>query len=168
MTEMGRTGWVPVFLLLAGCAGYSGHSLQPGVSTASEVESTMGRPALVRAAPDGAKVYWYPRFPYGRESFAARIAPDGRLVAIEQRLAPEYIGRIRPNESTAEDVLDVLGPPSDVYRYPRQQREAWEYPLRKPPQSRSLYVQISPDKVVREVYELEDRAFDPFLGITRP
>jgi hypothetical protein len=163
-----KIGSVPISLLLAACAGYSGHDLKPGVSTVSDVEATMGAPALVREAAGGEKVYWYPRLPYGRQSFAARIAPDGRLVSIEQRLTDQHIAKLRPNESTAEDVLDILGPPADVYRYPRQQREAWEYPLRKPPQSRSLYVQMSPDKVVREVYELEDRAFDPFLGILRP
>ena len=67
-----------------------------------------------------------------------------------------------------EDVLDLIGPPSEVYRYPRQQREVWEYPLYKPPQRRSLYVQLSPDNVVRELYELEDAAFDPFFGIMLP
>lgn len=164
-----RSSWktwsVPVFLLLAACASYSGSSLAPGASTAADVEATMGKPAMVLEAPNGEKVYWYPRLPYGRQSFAARIAPDGKLVSIEQRLSDEHIRKLRPNESTAEDVLDLLGPPADVYRYPRQQREAWEYPLRKPPQSRSLYVQLSPDKVVREVYELDDRTFDPFMGI---
>ncbi|HWA38155.1 MAG TPA: outer membrane protein assembly factor BamE [Burkholderiales bacterium] len=153
--------------MVAGCASYSGYTLQPGASSA-EVEATMGKPALVREAANGEKTWWYPRFPFGRESYAARLSPDGRLIALEQRLTPQNIARIVPNKSTSEEVLDVLGPPSDVYRYPRQQREAWEYPLFKPPQSRSLYVQISPDKVVREVYELEDRAFDPFLGIIRP
>lgn len=161
-------GTVPIFLLLAACASYSGYDLKPGVSTVADVEATMGAPALVREAPDGGKVHWYPRLPMGRESFAARIAPDGRLVSIEQRLTDRHIAKLRPNESTVEDVLDILGPPADVYRYPRQQREAWEYPLRKPPQSRTLYVQMSPDKVVREVYELDDRTLDPFLGITRP
>lgn len=165
---MRRTGTVPVFFLLAACASYSGHDLKPGVSTVADVEATMGKPALVREAPDGGKVHWYPRLPMGRESFAARIAPDGSLVSIEQRLTGEHIAKLRPNESTVEDVLDILGPPADVYRYPRKQREAWEYPLRKPPQRRTLYVQISPDKVVREVFELEDFAFDPFLGIIRP
>jgi hypothetical protein len=164
---MRAIGTAAVVLLLAACASYSGRDLQPGVSTVADVHAAMGAPALVREAPDGGKLYWYPRLPYGRESFAARIAPDGRLVSIEQRLTDQHIAKLRTNESTAEDVLDILGPPADVYRYPRQQREAWEYPLRKPPQSRSLYVQMSPDKVVREVYELDDRTLDPFLGITR-
>lgn len=164
---MRKIGSVPVFMLFAGCAAYSGHDLVPGQSTAAEVQATMGAPAMVREAPGGGKVYWYPRLPFGRESFAARIAPDGKLIAIEQRLSAEHIATIRPNESTSDQVLDILGPPAEVYRYPRQQRETWEYPLRKPPQRRSLYVQMSPDKVVREIYELEDRAFDPFLGILR-
>jgi len=127
-----------------------------GQSTLEDVRATMGEPALVREAANGEKVYWYPRLPFGRESFAARVAPDGRLVAIEQRLAPEFISKLKVNESTQEDVLDLLGPPAEVYRFPRQQRETWEYPLRKPPERKSLYVQMSPDKVVREVYELHD------------
>jgi hypothetical protein len=138
-----------------------------GQSTVSDVRAQMGEPELVREAPNGEKVYWYPRLPFGRESFAARIAPDGRLVAIEQRLAPEFIARIQPNKTTQDEVLDLLGPPAEVYRFPRQQRETWEYPLRKPPERKSLYVQMSPDKVVREVYELHDfhRGFEPFFGI---
>jgi hypothetical protein len=162
-----RTGLL-LGVLLAGCTSYSGYNLVAGQSTVHDVETTMGKPALVREAPGGGKVYWYPRLPFGRESFAARIAPDGKLLGIEQRLSQEYIAKIRPNESTLEDVLDLLGPPSEVYRFPRQQRETWEYPLRKPPQSRALYVQMSPDKVVREVFELEDRSFEPFMGIIRP
>ena len=164
-----KIGSVPILLaFVAGCAGYSGSSLTPGQSTAAEVEAAMGKPALVREQPNGEKVYWYPRLPFGRQSFAARLAADGRLVSIEQRLAPEYIARIQPGKSTQEDVLDLLGPPSDVWHYPRQQREAWEYPLRKPPELKSLYVQMSPDKVVREVYELDDRISHPFFGISLP
>ena len=162
---MRKIGSVPVFLLLAACASYSGSTLKPGVSTVAEVEATMGKPALVREGAGGEKVYWYPRLPMARESFAARISPEGKLISVEQRLTDQHIAKIRPGQSTAEDVLDILGPPADVYRYSRQQREAWEYPLRKPPQRRTLYVQMSPDKVVREVFELEDQAFEPFLGI---
>jgi hypothetical protein len=36
------------------------------------------------------------------------------------------------------------------------QREAWEYQLRTPPSNTSLYVQLSPDRVVREVFQLQD------------
>jgi hypothetical protein len=151
-----------LLLGLAGCAGFDGHNLKPGQSTLAELEATMGKPALVRDLPAGEKLYWYPRLPFGRASYAARVAPDGRLVSLEQRLAPEHIVKIRPNQSTVEDVLDILGPPSEVYRYARQQREVWEYPLHKPPTRPLLFVQFSPDKVVREVYEIDERLFNPW------
>jgi hypothetical protein len=143
--------------LIAGCASYSGSGLVPGQSTVEDVEAVMGAPTLVREAADGEKTLWYPRLPLGRESFAARIDPDGTLLSLEQRLTGENIAKLRPNQSTAEDVLDLLGPPYRIYQYPRMQREAWEYQLRTPPSNMNLYVQVSPDRVVREVFQLHDR-----------
>jgi hypothetical protein len=155
-------------ILAGGCASYSGSGLVPGQSLARDVVALMGQPALERPAPGGGKVLWYPRLPFGRESYAARIGPDGKLVALEQRLAPQFIAKLQANQSTAEDVLDLLGPPYRVYSYPRMQREVWEYQLRTPPDDKILYVQISPDRVVREVYRLhdEDRQ-DRFMFFTR-
>jgi hypothetical protein len=145
---------------LGGCATYSGSGLVPGQSTVQDVEAAMGEPALVREAPGGGQVLWYPRLPFGRESFAAHIDADGTLVSIEQRLDPQYIARLVPGKSTAEDVLDTLGPPYKIYQYPRKQREAWEYQLRTPPENKNLYVQLSPDRVVREVFQLNERDLD--------
>ena len=110
----------------------------------------------MREAANGEKTLWYPRLPLGRESFAARVDPDGTLISLEQRLTGQNIARLRPNQSTADDVLDLLGPPYRVYHYPRMQREAWEYQLRTPPSNMNLYVQVSPDRVVREVFQLHD------------
>lgn len=146
--------------VVGGCATYSGSGLVPGRSTAQEVEAAMGAPALVRAAPGGGQVLWYPRLPFGRESFAASIDPNGTLVSIEQRLDPRFIARLQPGKSTADDVLDTLGPPYRIYQYPLKQREAWEYPLRTPPEDKNLYVQLSPDRVVREVFQLNERDLD--------
>src|SRR3979409_1692765 len=75
--------------LIAGCASYSGSGLVPGQSTVEDVEAGIGAPALVREAADGEKTLWYPRLPLGRESFAARIDPDGTLLSLEQRLTGE-------------------------------------------------------------------------------
>jgi len=146
-----------VFAGLCACASYSGSGLTPGAATEEDVVATMGEPALVRDLPDGGKTLWYPRLPFGRQSFAATLDRSGRLVSIEQRLDPQFISRLRPNESTAEDVLDLLGPPNRVDVYPRKPREVWEYPLRTPPDNMNLYVQMSPDRVVREVYQLHER-----------
>jgi hypothetical protein len=155
---------LPAAALIAGCASYSGSGLVPGQSTLEDVEAVMGAPTLVREASDGERTLWYSRLPLARESFAARIDPDGILVSLEQRLTAENIAKLRPDQSSAEDVLDILGPPYRVYQYPRMQREAWEYQLRTPPSNMNLYVQVSPDRVVREVFQLHDRESEwPFF-----
>src|SRR5712691_5633449 len=104
--------------LAAGCASYSGAGLVPGRSSVGDVRALMGEPTLVRPLPDGGQVLWYSKLPNGRESYAARIAPDGTLVSLEQRLTAENVAKLRPNESTGEDVLDLLGPPSRRFQFP--------------------------------------------------
>jgi hypothetical protein len=148
----------PILLaaLVAGCSGYGG-GLVPGQSTVEDVKAAMGAPMLVRELPDGDQVLWYSKLPYGRESYAARIDPDGTLVSLEQRLTPENIAKLRPNESTADDLLDTLGPPYRRFKFPLKDRESWEYPLWTTPERQTLYVELSPDNVVRAVYRLYDR-----------
>jgi len=114
-------------ILLAGCAGYDGRTLLPHRSSADDVERVMGEPAEKRAGPNGETVFWYPRLPAGRVSYAARIGADGKLIAIEQRLTHENFERLKRGESRADDVRDLLGPPSRIDQYPRREREAWTY-----------------------------------------
>src|SRR3954447_10363724 len=97
-------------VLLAGCASYDGRGLVPGQSMQSDVEASMGAPADVREMPNGETVLWYPRMPYGSGSYAARIGTDGRLLAIEQRITEQNIARIVPGKTTADEVLDIVGP----------------------------------------------------------
>jgi hypothetical protein len=146
-----------LILLVAGCASYSGSGLKPGQATEAEVRKVMGEPAAVRKSPDGGQLLWYPRQPYGRESYAARIGPGGTLTAIEQRLTSDNIAKIRLNETNAEQVLDVLGPPYRVLDIPRLERKAWEYYVQTfPLVPQLLYVQVSPDNVVREVIQIDE------------
>jgi hypothetical protein len=139
----------------AGCAS-TGADLQPGVATAADVERSMGRPVERRQAANGETVLWYPHFPVGKVSYAARIAPDGRLIAVEQRITEKNIATIQPNSTTAAQVRDLLGPPDSSVEFPRMQRQVWTYPVFSRPQHKELYVQISPDGVVRESYLVID------------
>jgi hypothetical protein len=148
---------------LAGCASYGGGSLQPGRSTAAEVESVMGPAADKRVAPNGETVLWYPRMPYGDGSYAARIGADGRLIAIEQRITEENIAKIERGKTTAAEVRDIVGPPYRVDQFPRMDREIWTYKLQVFPFPKALFVQLSPDRVVREVYYMDDPEI-PRLG----
>jgi hypothetical protein len=147
----------PLLLLaLAGCASYSGPPLTPGLSTTAEVTAAMGEPALRVAGPGGETLLWYPRFPYGRQSFAARIAAHGRLIGIENRLTDEHIARLRVNETRKDDVLSIVGPPYRVSHFARMDREIWDYPTQCRISCFLLLVQFSPDGVVREVYQVLD------------
>lgn len=87
----------------------------------------MGGPVAKRAGLQGETIYGYPQTQYGRANYAARIAPDGRLVAMEQRLTQENIDRIAKGW-TADPVYDLLGPPFQPEVYARSQRESWTYP----------------------------------------
>jgi hypothetical protein len=148
--------WLPVLLLLAACASYDGRGLVPGVSTAAEVEALMGPPAERRKGLDGELVLWYPKLPYGRESYAARIAPDGKLVGIEQRLVVENLERLEKGKMTADQVRDLFGPPNKINQFPRMQREIWTYQMPATTEWKVLFVQFSPDRVLREYYYMDD------------
>lgn len=144
---------------LAGCAARS--ELEPGRSTLADVEAVMGRAAEQRVRPDGETWLYYPSQPYGRKVFVARLAPDRKLIAVEQRLSEEYIARLVPNQSRKEDVRDLFGPPYEALFLPRLQRDTWSWHMRQfATLPAALHVQISPEGVVREVYVLDDQKDD--------
>lgn len=157
-------------LLLAGCASYSGFTLNAGAS-AAEVESVMGAPVERRAQPGGETWLYYPRQPFGREVYVARVGPDQKLVAIEQRLTDETLAKIVPGKTTQDDVRDLLGPPYTASRMARMERDVWEYYANRHANRiwpTRLYVQFSHDGVVREVLQLDDydeRPLFPGFGI---
>ena len=142
--------------ILAGCASFDGRGLVPGQSSAADVERIMGAPAETRQAANGETWLYYPRQPYGRRMFVARLGADGRLVALEQRLTDENVEKLRQKGTTAEQARMLLGPPTQVAQFDRLQREVWTYRTEGVPYPRVLHVQISPDGVVREVYHMDD------------
>ncbi|HZT63143.1 MAG TPA: hypothetical protein VFA36_08385, partial [Burkholderiales bacterium] len=84
---MQRPSWVvlvPALLAAAGCATY--RDLMPARSTRANVEATLGPPAEVRARSDGETWLYYPKQPFARKVLVARVAPNGTLIAVEQRL----------------------------------------------------------------------------------
>jgi len=150
-----------VMAALAGCAGYSGGGLVPGQATADEVDAVMGRAAESRAGADGETVRYYPRQPNGRQTYAARFGPDGKLRSIEQRLTAANLARLTPGVSRAADVRDLFGPPYRINTFERLAREVWTYKMYGDGTlPKDLYVQMSGDGVVREVMLIDDPEFD--------
>ena len=140
---------------LAGCAQF--RTPEPGISTA-QLEKEMGPAADKRVHSDGETWYYYPRQPHGLAMYVARVK-DGKVIAVEQRLTDENVARLEKGKTKADEVRDLLGPPWKVWPFPRMQRDIWEYRMTtgggaSTPQG--LYVNVSPDNVVREVYLLND------------
>jgi outer membrane protein assembly factor BamE (lipoprotein component of BamABCDE complex) len=144
-----------VFAAAAALAGCSAFQLpEPGTPVA-QVEKRMGPAADKRVHADGEVWYYYPQQPYGLKNYVARVDREGRLIAMEQRLTDENVARLEKGKTRADDVRDLLGPPYKVWPFPRMQRDIWEYRMTKDGAAgtpQGLYVQISPDNVVREVY----------------
>ena len=148
-------------LLLAGCASFDGHTLVPGKATAQEVTALMGAPALALERPNGERLLYFTRYPFGRATFVATIGPDGLLRGIDQRLNYWNIYAVQAG-MRKDEVRELLGPPREISRLPRQQREVWEYPWRHAVRElRIMWVQFSDDGVVREVVEMHDDEADP-------
>src|SRR2546422_11235631 len=140
--------------LLPGCATW--RDLTPQQSTATAVEAVMGKPVEIRQV-SGESWLYYPKQPFGRKMFVARVAPDSKLIAVEQRLSEDYIAKVIPNQPTKEDVHDLFGPPYEFLTFPRLERETWSWYMKRfgvlPV---TLNVQMSADGVVREIYVLDD------------
>jgi hypothetical protein len=148
-------------LLLAGCASYNGNGLVAGRSTAADVEGLMGQPREKLAVKDGDTIWFYPRNPAGRDTYAVRVASDGRVRSVEQTLTVENTARLVAGTSTTRDVREIFGPPNRVIRMGMQERDAWEYLLFNSVQvPHSLYVQASADGIVREVFLVRDPNLD--------
>jgi hypothetical protein len=151
-----------LLFFLSGCASFDGHTLIPGQSTQRDVEATMGLPADKRVV-QGETIYWYPQLPYGHASYAARIAPDGHLIAVEQRLTEANIAKVVKGVSATE-VRDLLGPPYQPTVFARLEREIWTYPMRMQGYMypKWFVVQLSlDDHVVRESFLMDDPQYVP-------
>ena len=153
---------IPVLALsMAGCASYDGSSLTPGKSTAAEIQATMGTPAERQPAGGGLTTWWYPRGPMGYHSYALLVGSDGVLKSIEQRLTVQNVQKVVANNWTKKEVRELFGPPFMVSTLPRLEREVWEYQLREVDFKWKLWVQFSPDGVVREVLQMRHPDMDP-------
>jgi hypothetical protein len=120
----------------------------------------MGRPAEKITNAAGETVWFYPHAPSGRDTFAARMRPDGVLVAVEQRLTKENVARVVPGKTTAQEVHELLGPTWKVWRAALKQRDVWDYPMLVDNRMMNFFVQFSDDGIVREAYLLHDPVYD--------
>lgn len=102
--------------------------LRPGMSEA-DVRQAMGAPATELRDADGSRHLAYPSGPFGLHTYMARIAPDGRLRALEQVLDDGRFDAIRPG-MTSDELLRHIGPPGERTRFDNLRQTAWDYRFR--------------------------------------
>jgi hypothetical protein len=150
---------VAAALAAAGCAGYySGSTLKPGVSTAADVEATMGHPAERIALRSGDSLWEYPRGPEGRQTYSVRVGRDGVVRRVSQVLTIENLAKLRVGQSTPASVERILGPPVQVSENHREQRAVWEYDMYADTRPVIVYVQFDPQGLLREVLQVNARS----------
>lgn len=77
------------------------------------------------------------------------------------RATPDRIAQIRVNETTAAQVSELLGPPARTTHYDRGPRDVWIYNYSNQVGTpHVLSVQMSPDKVVRELVSVRNPTLD--------
>ena len=143
--------------LLAACVAFPVKELSPGMPT-SEVEAKMGKPAKTLVDSAGRTVWFYPRAPEPRQTWAAVFTRDGKLESIEQRLTRQNIAKIGKGTTKAQ-VEELLGPPWRAYPVQRQPYEEWDYRVTTDLDN-DLLIRFTADGVAEQVYLLHDPKYD--------
>jgi hypothetical protein len=155
---VGNLHLVVVAAIAAGCATFGLGRLEPGKSTAADVEAKMGRPAERINLPGGDSVWHYPRG-QARQTFSVRIGQDGVVRDVSQVLTMENLAKLQPRRSTMDDVRALLGPPFGVTANRRLERDMWEYYMYEDQRPIIVVIQFDPTKRVREILRLDDPAY---------
>ena len=125
----------PVLLaMLAGCSSLGGPPPQPG-EPRTAVEARLGRPTAIYQLPTGPELE-YATGPYGQYTYMARFGPDDKLISYEQVLDTPGFARVKVGLSTQQDVLQLLGRPTEksylsipklvVWSYRYKESGAWD------------------------------------------
>lgn len=125
MKTIPLAGALAALLVFGGCATPMAERFPPG-SPASAVTAQFGPPSAEHPLPGGAHRLEYTGGQYGKQTWMFDVDAGGRLVGAEQVRSEARFNAIRAGMSAAE-VRAAIGPPSTVWRLPRQQQDVWSY-----------------------------------------
>lgn len=100
--------------------------LEPGVSTAADVQKAMGQPTFEWKDPDGSLTWEFHRGPTGVVTYMVTIGPDGVLKEIRQVLTQAYFAQIRPGMGR-EEIRRLIGRPAETMTFPLKKEEVWTW-----------------------------------------
>lgn len=120
--------------LLAGCATPDRDArLQPGASREADVVALYGQPTRVWPEADGGRTLEYSTQPRGQHCYMVHLAPDGRLIGVEDGLSFASRSRIEPG-MTHEQVSRILGTERSRVFFSLSGEDVWDWTI-EPDQS---------------------------------
>ena len=146
---------------LLGCATGIDPTSVPGGSSKADVENRLGPPSQRIARADSGETLYYSRQPFGRQTFAMQFDSGGKLGSVDTILDSEHLAKVIVGKTTATELRALLGPPYRVDRMSRKQWNSWEYWMQLESIPMRVFVQLSDDDVVREVFKNEEINRDP-------
>jgi hypothetical protein len=112
-------------LVLSGCANMFGPPPAVG-DTEAQAIAKRGQPSAVYRDGNDKLLSYAPGY-WGQLSYMARIGPDGRLKSFDQVWTFNEFALIKPEVSTRDDVLRIVGAPSFTSTYARVPYTGWNY-----------------------------------------
>lgn len=114
-----------IAMMLTACASWRTPPPQPG-DTRAAVEARLGQPTSVYQLSTGPELE-YANGPWGQTTYMARFGPDDRLLSYEQVLDAPAFGRIKIGVSNQQDVLHLLGRPTEKSYLSLSKLHVWSY-----------------------------------------
>lgn len=149
-----------VSILLGACASFWSNPINPGDSE-STVISKLGTPTH-RYQDGNERLLEYMKGPWGQQTYMARIGPDGRLISYEQVLTVQKFAGIELGKATKNDVLKLIGAPSDTSYLPLSGLEVWSYPYKEANVWNSvMHVHFDKRGIVQRMQGGPDLRFEP-------
>ena len=125
MKNIPKLATAVLLAVLAGCASWNAPPPQAGEPRAA-VEARLGRPSNIYQLDTGPELE-YATGPYGQYTYMARFGPDDRLISYEQVLDTPGFARVKVGLSTQQDVLHLLGRPTEKSYLSIPKLTVWSY-----------------------------------------
>lgn len=144
---MKPSGWIAsaiaavASVMLPACDLVNLPEIKPGVTTASEVQSRMGKPGFEFQNTDGSVTWEYTRQPQGTQCYMITIGNDQIVQKMEQVLNEANYGKLREGMS-AEAVRRLLGAPGSKVVFNNLGENIWEWRIEGMPPIDETYFMV--------------------------
>ncbi|MDR2188706.1 MAG: outer membrane protein assembly factor BamE [Azonexus sp.] len=127
--------------LLPACDAVNLPQIQPGVTTAAEVEQRMGEPGFRFSNADGTVTWEYSRQPMGVQCWMISFDQRQIVSRVEQVLNDEHYAAVRPGMSH-EQIRRLLGAPGSRTVFNNLREEVWEWRIEGVPVMDETYFMV--------------------------